>query len=106
MNQRRIAIMREEIDRLDDEMSDIVGLPRQPKPPRIPPTKVTLHQVHIHGDNLGVVNTGTVGKIEDNLSIINAQDAAVAERLRQVTEAVLGSNELSASQKQEAAELN
>src|SRR5262249_38404752 len=67
--------------------------------------RVNVQQVNIHGDNLGVVNTGTVGNIANNLTIINAQDAALAGQLKNLTEAILTSQALSDTQKREAADL-
>lgn len=104
-NARQIDFYRQQMEQLEDEMDDIVGLPRKVRPPRIPPARVNVHQVTIHGDNLGVVNTGTVGSIANSLTIIRAHNERLAEQLKNLTEAVLASNALDAVQKQEAADL-
>jgi hypothetical protein len=54
----------------EDDIVDVFGLPRKPRPIRIPAPEVNVQQIHIHGDNLGVINTGTVGSISNNLTVI------------------------------------
>lgn len=105
MNLRRMEALQDQMDRLEDQIDDTWGLPRRPRPARIPAPRVNVHQVNIHGDNFGVVNTGTVGSISSNLTIIHGQDPALAARLKELTEAILASSTLEKSQKQEAADL-
>src|SRR5207247_23293 len=90
---------------LEDEINDTWGLPRNPRPRRIPAPRVNVQQVNIHGDNLGVVNTGVVQSLSNNISIVNGQNAELAGQLKELTEAVLRSEALDATQKREAADL-
>lgn len=64
-----------------------------------------MQQINIHGDNLGVVNTGTLGNISNNLKIISGHAPALAAQLQELTERVIASTTLDATQKQEAADL-
>jgi hypothetical protein len=105
MLQRRTASLQDYMDRLDDQINDTVGLPRQPRPPRTSIGKVLMHQVHIHGNNNGVVNTGTIGRLEQSISIINASDPGLAEKLKALTDAVVSSDQLADADKQSAADL-
>lgn len=105
INFRTIEALQEQRDRLEDEISDTVGLPRQARPLRIPAPRVHVHQVNIEGNNLGVVNTGTIGNITNNLTVISGQDAALAANLKELTEAILASTTLETARKQEAADL-
>ena len=105
MNLRQMEMLQNHIDRTEDDLADVWGLPRKQRPARIPAPRVNVHQVNIHGDNLGVVNTGTVGSIANGLSIIDQRDAALAGQLKVLTEAVLASTTLESARKQEAADL-
>jgi hypothetical protein len=66
---------------------------------------VNVQQITIHGTNLGVVNTGTVQTIENNVTTINQADPALAQRLQQLAEGILASNELTDDDKRDAADL-
>jgi hypothetical protein len=99
---RTLEVYRAHMDRLEDHMDDIAGLPRKT---RVPAPRVNVHQVNIHGNNLGVVNTGTVNSIANNVTIINGTDSALAMQLKQLTEAIIASTTLNRDQKQEAADL-
>jgi hypothetical protein len=105
INQRRVALLQGHLDHLDDHMHDIVGLPRPHRPPRSITQRVLVNQVHIHGNNTGVVNTGTVGSIEQNLTIANALDPILAGRLKELTEAILAADDLTKDDKKDAADL-
>ena len=102
---QEMQVLQDMADRAEDDMNDIVGLPRTVRPPRIVAPRVNVHRINIHGDNLGVVSTGTVGSIANNLTIINGQDAALAAQLKGLTEAIFASGTLNNAQKQEAADL-
>jgi hypothetical protein len=105
MRMQKIQMYQDLADRARDDIADVFGVPRQPRPQRIPAPRVNVNQVNIHGHNLGVVNTGTVGSIANNLSIINAHDAPLAGQLKALTEAILASAALNDDQKREAADL-
>jgi hypothetical protein len=105
MNVRTIEALQEQADRFEDEINDTWGLPRNPRPRRIPAPRVNVHQVNIHGDNLGVVNTGVVQSLSNNISVVHGQNAELAGQLKQLTEAILRSEALDATQKREAADL-
>ena len=90
-------------DQLEDQIDDTWGLPRRPRPQ--PAARVNVHQINIQGNNLGVVNTGTVQTIANNVTAINQVDPALAQRLRQLAEGILASDTLTDDQKRGAAEL-
>ena len=105
MRLRKIQMYQELAERAEDDIAVTLGLPRKPRPQRIPAARVNVHQVNIHGDNLGVVNTGTVGSIANSLTIIHGHDATFAAKLKVLTEAIIASTVITAAQKQEAVEL-
>jgi len=90
-------------DQLEDQIDDTWGLPRRPRPQPAP--RVNVHQIHIHGNNLGVVNTGTVQTIANNVSAISQVDPALAQQLRLLAEGILKSNDLTDDDKRAAADL-
>ena len=103
MRLRQIETYAAMADRLEDQLDDTWGLPRRARPQPAP--RVNVHQIHIHGDNLGVVNTGTVQNIENNVTAINQSDPALAANLQQLAEGILRSAELTDDEKRDAAEL-
>lgn len=103
MLQRRDTQLQHHIDRLDDDIHDIVGLPRPHRPARVT-QRILVNAVHIHGNNSGLINNGTIGAIENNLSVLSSIDQTLATTIKALTEAVLAS-ELTQPEKQEAADL-
>jgi len=63
-----------------------------------------VNQIHIQNNN-GVVNTGTVRTIENRVTVIHQTDAALADQLKALTEAIINSPALDQTQKQQAADL-
>jgi len=88
---------------LEDRIDDTWGMPRRPRPQ--PAARVNVHQINIQGNNLGVVNTGTVQTIANNVTTINQADPALAQSLRQLAEGILASDTLTDDEKRGAAEL-
>lgn len=76
MRMRKIEMYREMAEQAEDDMADIVGLPRKVRPARIPAPRVNVQQINVQGHNYGVVNQGTVGSIENHLSAIHARRTA------------------------------
>jgi len=105
MNLRRMELLQQQIERAEDNIADVMGMPRPQRPPRIPAPRINVNQVNIGGDNYGVVNNATVGNIKNNLTIINENNAALAEQLRVLTNAIIASKELTDEQKRDAADL-
>src|SRR5690242_8093524 len=65
----QLARFEREMNYLDDLASDIAGLPRSgPKyPERKPPVQVqgmTLNNINVHGGSIGVLNTGSIQKVD------------------------------------------
>lgn len=102
---RKVEMYRQLAEDMEDNIDDTMGFPRRLRPARIPAPRVNVNQVNIHGDNLGVVNTGTVANISNSLTVIRGHDAALAAQLKTLTEAIIASTELDQAQKQEAADL-
>ena len=105
MRMRKIEMYRQNAEDAEDRIADTFGMPRPVRPQRIPAATVNVQQVNIHGDNLGVVNTGTVQSLSNNISIVNGQNAEFAGQLKALTEAILQSTALDDAQKREAADL-
>jgi len=70
---------------------------------------VSLHNIRISGGNVGVLNTGTIGRIDTAVSLIghsgNPQEMEAAKALQALTEAVAGSAELTKQNKDAVLEI-
>ena len=78
MNLRRMEVLQDQMDRLEDQLDDTWGLPRRARPIRIPAPSVNVQHINI-GHNFGVVNTGTGENSSNNMTIIYGQDPALAD---------------------------
>lgn len=91
------------------ELESSLGLPvARFHIPRVPATgqPVTLNNIHIAGDLLGVLNTGSVETVNNSVTALrNAGDAELAERLARFVESVAQAPDLPAARKREAVEL-
>jgi hypothetical protein len=108
MKLRQIELYQQLVGMSEDSVADVLGLLRHARPPRGPGTaspRLDVHQINIHGDVLGAINTGTVGSIADGLSILTSNDAGLADTLKVLTEGILRSTTLDKDQKSEAMEL-
>jgi len=105
MRLRKIEMYGALADKYADDIADAVGMPRTPRPLRIPAARVNVQQINIHGNNLGIVNTGTVQTIANNVTTINQVDPALAASLQQLAEGILTSGVLTDDEKRDAAEL-
>lgn len=102
---RQAEMYRQMAEQAEDDIADVMGMPRKVRPQRIPAARVNVQQITIQGNNLGVVNTGTVETIANNVTAINQADPALAQQLRLLAEAILTSNDLTDDDKREAADL-
>jgi hypothetical protein len=66
----------------------------------------TLNNLNISQSQIGVLNTGSVEKIDAAITLSKGSDAElIAEQLRALTEAVISSEDLNAAQKNELLDL-
>lgn len=107
------TLMESQIERIERQLHHIAdqaeaavgfgGWATRP-PPRARRTVIegptTLHNIHISGGNVGVVNSGTIGRIDSAVgSMARGGEAEGADAIRKLTEAVAGSTELSEADK-------
>jgi hypothetical protein len=105
-------IMAETVNYLSDEMSFAAGMP--PIGPRfaLPPAPVVyagdtvLNNVDISNSNIGALNTGTIASIDSAVGYLasNRQEP-IATALKDLTEGIASSDELTKKQRSEAVEL-
>jgi len=103
-------IFERNINMLEGEMWDTVGLPRPapPFPERKPPVviqdKRTQNMIHIDRSVIGAVNTGTINSLEVSMNQISNSDNKLAQALKEFTEAVGKDTVLIETQKREIIE--
>lgn len=100
---------------LTDQMDDITGLGGLYRSPRIqvpPPSPIvasrgpmTFHNINVQGSVVGAINTGQVQQIDVAIDHIKlGGNAALAETLKQFTEAVLADTKINAEGKKDILE--
>ena len=105
MRNRDLASLQVMAERAEDDIADIVGMPRKVRSPH-GPQSVNVHQVVNMRDNYGVVSAGVVDTISHSIDTIGRHgDGELAGALAMLMQGVLRSPELSDVQKQEAADL-
>lgn len=99
------------INFLEESIERTVGIPglAQRFPPRSPRAvlggPVTLHHVNVTGSNVGVVNTGTIGTIDNAVGALKDEGKqGAAEAITKLTEAVAAAPDLSPDDKQKVLE--
>jgi len=110
-NQAEMAANERMINYLSDQMSFSVGLPpmgpRFPEPPQpIHISGVKLNNINVSNSVVGTINTGTIGAVDQTISaLIQLGEPSLAEGIKSLTEAVIGSSDLSENQKNELIEI-
>ena len=110
-NQAEMEANERMINYLSDQMSFSVGLPpmgpRFPEPPQpIQISGVKLNNIHVSNSVIGTINTGTIGTVDQTISaLIQLGEPTLAEGIKSLTEAVIGSSDLSENQKNELVEI-
>ena len=103
----QVSMLAAQLNYLNSELeSGSGGLMRLPRI-NIPPTtfaegNVTFNNINVAGSNIGAINTGTIKNLDTSITIIENQgnsDLAVA--VTELTEAVIKSNEIGNSVKDE-----
>ena len=95
------------LNMLDQEMVSIVGMPHlsnQIEIPRapVPPLYYNNHSVTVNGGTVGAINMGTANDIQVSLEAITQNgDLGVADKLADLTNAVLNAEEADAATKNE-----
>lgn len=104
--ERRMETVERQINFHTEQIERTVGLPglgpRFPtRPPRAVLTgAVTLHNINISGGSVGVVNTGSIGRIDNAVgTIAKSGEPAAAAAMKEITEAVANSGEMTPENK-------
>jgi hypothetical protein len=99
------------INYLEDVIADTYGVPRTgpkypPRPPRLQVKGVTLNNIHIKDSTVGVVNTGSIQRVDVAIGALNrAGEEGVADAVRQLAEAIASTNDLEPAKKNDAMEM-
>lgn len=104
MNHRQLEMLRDLRDRAEDDIADVIGMPRKARPPRVPQT-VNVRQVVNMRDNYGVVSAGVIRSIQNSIGSIEQTDGELAGAFSFLTRSILASPDLPEAQKREATEL-
>jgi len=99
-----------QVNFLSDEMDYIVGLPRSgarfPERKTVTLGNVTLHNINVNNSTVGVINSANVGTIDVAVTILKQSgDPQLAEALRNLSEAIIASNEIQTDAKNQALEI-
>lgn len=93
---------------LKDEMADIVGVPRKPRP--VPVTQVfqkpSITNIKIERSQIGVVNTGTIQRLDAAVSFLKeGKQEKLSQAIVDLTQAVLKNADLQNEMKNNLIEL-
>jgi hypothetical protein len=95
---------------LSDEMDYTVGLPHMgPRfPPRPRPVVVAgtkLHNINVNNSVVGTINTGSIGSVDQSITaLVQSGEPELAQAIKELSEAVLQSGDLTRNQKNELIE--
>ncbi len=75
-----------------------------PRPPFVGDT-LTLNNINVSGSNIGTINTGTIRNLDASITVMENQgNPNLAQAIKMLTEAVLNSNEIIETAKNEIAQ--
>lgn len=84
----------------------LVALPRMEIPP--PPfigDSLTLHNINVSGSTIGAINTGTIQNLDGSITLMQSRgEGDLAAAIKELTEAIIRSNEVNESAKNEIVE--
>ena len=95
---------------IQDEMAATIGM--RPMGARFPPRPapvvvagVKLNNIHVSNSVVGTINTGSIGTVDQSISaLVQMGEPSLAEAIKELSQAVLGSNHLTQNQKNEVVE--
>jgi hypothetical protein len=94
---------------LQDEMASASGFrigprfPPRPRPVHISGTKMT--NINVSNSVVGTINTGSIGSVDQSISaLIQTGEPALANAIKQLSEAIISSGDLTSNQKNELVE--
>lgn len=110
IQQQQIENNERMINYASDEMASIVGLP--PMGPRFPPRPqavvvagAKLLNIHVNNSVVGTINTGSIGTVDQSISaLVQSGEPKLAEAIKELSEAILQSDDLTRNQKNELIE--
>lgn len=94
-------------EQIDMGTGGIIRAPRLylPPPPHVGGT-MTLNNINVAGNNLGLINTGTVQHLDSHIAITKSRgNEALAGLIKQFSEALISDSDVEQSSANEAAEL-
>jgi hypothetical protein len=94
---------------LQDEMASSSGFqigprfPQRPRPVHISETKMT--NINVSNSVVGTINTGSIGSVDQSISaLIQTGEPSLADAIKQLSEAIISSGDLTSNQKNELVE--
>jgi hypothetical protein len=76
-----------------------------PKPPPFIGGSLTLNNISVSGSTIGAINTGTIQTIDASITVLRSGgESDLAAAVKRLTEAIIASNEINDSLKNEIAE--
>lgn len=110
IRQQEVENAERQINDCRDQIWAISGLP--PRGPRFPPRPQPvifqgnkLTNINVNHSVVGTINTGSIGTVDQSISaIIQLGEPELAEAIKSLSEAILGSNDLTQNQKNEIIE--
>jgi hypothetical protein len=111
INQQEAETHERMLNYLSDEMDEIVGLPSTG--PRFPPRPqpvyvggVKLNNISVNNSVVGTINTGSISNIDQSISaLIQLGEQGIAEAIKEFSEGILQSNDLTRNQLNELIEI-
>lgn len=93
-----------------DEMDAVTGFPlsgprfpARPRPVQI--SGIKMNNIKVSNSVVGTINTGSIGTVDQSISaLIQTGEPALADAIKQLSEAVIGSGDLTQNQKNELIE--
>ncbi len=98
------------INYLQDQMAYTVGLPQTgprfpPRPQSVVIAEAKLHNIHVSNSVVGFINTGSIGTVDQSISaLIQTGKPEMADAVKNLSEAILRSGDLTPNQKNELIE--
>jgi hypothetical protein len=99
------------INFLSDQMDATIGFgPSGPRfPPRPSPVIIAgakMHNISVSNSVVGTINTGSIGTVDQTISVLReGEEPQLGDAVKQLTEAILGSGDLTSNQKNELVDL-
>jgi len=108
INYRNLEVLREEINKIDDEMYSMFGVSSGRYPTKQPvfiSRHTTNNHISIKENQIGILNTGNIKNINQNIDRLVKNSASdLANKLKEFSESMINDNNIPAEQKNEILE--